>query len=587
MLNSKSRITTTVAAILAAAALPVIAQEAPADKKTESLETVTVTGSFIRRSEGFTPASPVAAIEKADFDANAPKTVADFLTTLPYSFNSTFTVGRALGSSNGSGSINLRNLGPDATLVLLNSRRIARDPVTVSNVDVNALVPQIAIERVEILKDGASSLYGSDAIGGVANFFTRRKFEGFEFSAQSDTRQVGPSTDVRFSGLWGAQSAKTSIIVAAEYFKRSTYTVESLGILSSRAGTVDAEFRSNAWPARFTVPNRSATGALLSGAGSTATVADPLCSLFTAANTLGGPTVTRPGDATAYPSTCAQNVILGTSANADEKRFQAFAELHHEFSSSVNFFSELGLLRTRTALVDNPGASINPGLGQPSVIVPGYAPGNQFRATLPNGTLLYAQPSGVTLNYSKPGSNGNVVVPARNAAGAVILNSGADGIVGTADDAVGGVPFWEDATIVAGSRNIGLNCNLQGDPSSNVNCRSSLNQTRYQVDAFRIVTGFEGELGHDWHYETAYTFSSNSEADTTLGAAFSMPALRAALAGFGGSGCLTGSNDPLLSGATRPGQGTCQFFNIFGNSVVAAPGSSQANTVDVINYITA
>ena len=162
-----------------------VAQETGSD---DSFDEIVVTGTFIRRSEGFTPASPVQEISKADFEANAPRTVADFLTQLPYSFNTTFTVGRALGSSNGSGSLNLRNLGSDATLVLLNGRRVARDAVTVGNVDVNSLVPQIAIERIDVLKDGGSSLYGSDAGGGVANFLTRRNFQGFEVQPQGDQR---------------------------------------------------------------------------------------------------------------------------------------------------------------------------------------------------------------------------------------------------------------------------------------------------------------------------------------------------------------------------------------------------------------
>ena len=178
----------------------------------DELEEQVVTGTFIRRTEGFTPASPVQEISKEEFDAFAPNTVADFLTQLPYSFNTTFTVGRAVGSSNGSGSLNLRNLGSDATLVLLNSRRVARDAVTVGNVDVNSLVPQIAIERIDVLKDGASSLYGSDAVGGVANFLTRRSFEGVEVQAQGDMRDFGNTTDYRVSGIWGTQTEDSGIV---------------------------------------------------------------------------------------------------------------------------------------------------------------------------------------------------------------------------------------------------------------------------------------------------------------------------------------------------------------------------------------
>jgi outer membrane receptor for ferrienterochelin and colicin len=193
-----------VAAIAAASAAQ--AQEAPA--ASEDLQTVTITGSFIRRSEGFTPASPVAEVNREDFESHAPKTVADFLTELPYSFNTQFAVGRAVGASNGSGSLNLRNLGAGATLVLLNSRRTVRDAVTLTSVDVNALVPQVMIERIEILKDGASSIYGSDAVGGVANFLTRSNFDGFEVVGQGDMREEGNNTDWRISGLWGSQGER-------------------------------------------------------------------------------------------------------------------------------------------------------------------------------------------------------------------------------------------------------------------------------------------------------------------------------------------------------------------------------------------
>ena len=107
--------------------------------------------------------------------------------------------------------------------MLLNSRRVARDAVTVNNVDVNSLVPQIMIERIEILKDGASSIYGSDAVGGVANFLTRRNFDGFEVQAQGDMREEGttPTTACRRSGARRPTSG--GIVAAFEYFNRSPF----------------------------------------------------------------------------------------------------------------------------------------------------------------------------------------------------------------------------------------------------------------------------------------------------------------------------------------------------------------------------
>jgi outer membrane receptor for ferrienterochelin and colicin len=559
-----------------------ITQAQSQEESSQDVQQVTITGSYIRRSEGFTPASPVAELGKDELEAHAPKTVADFLTQLPYSFNTQFTVGRALGSSNGSGSLNLRNLGPDATLVLLNSRRAARDAVTVNNVDVNSLVPQIAIERIEILKDGASSIYGSDAVGGVANFITRHNFDGFEVQAFGDMRETGGTTDGRFAAIWGQQSDTGGIVIAAEYFKRDPFPWESYELHTQFDGTIAGDFRANGWPARFTIPNRNAAGAV---AGAATTIADPDCAKFTAQTFVTGAPVTRLG--VTYPGGCQQNLPWGTNANADESRYQGFVELHKDFSPALRFFGEAGLLRTRDAIVDTPGAAVNPGPGQPAVIIPGYAPSNTFRATTSAGVPLYAQSSGVRLGYDKDGVGGNDFIPARDAAGRVI-------VAGTDPNAVGAnglavTPFWEDVTVANGSRIFGLNCNLPGDPTTTVNCRSQYNTTRYEVDASRFVGGFEGDLfgGNNWHYTASYLSAETKEDDTTFGSAFSMPALRAGLAGFGGPGCLSPSLDPLQSGNVRPGTGNCQFFNMFGSSVTTNPGSLLANDPDMVLYVTA
>jgi len=561
--------------LLAGHALPAAA----ADTATTEVQEVVVTGSYIPRTEGSVPASPVQEISREQFAEHAPRTVADFFTQLPYSFNTTFTVGRALGSSNGSGSLNLRNLGADATLVLLNGRRVARDAVTVGSVDVNSLVPQIAIERIDVLKDGASSLYGSDAVGGVANFLTRRRFDGAEAQLQADMREYGSSTDVRASAIWGTQTDTSGIVVAFEYFNRAPFYWQSYEIIRERPG-IDGAFRLAGWPARFTIPNRNAAGAI---AGAATTIADPMCAQFApSANTTGNP-VTRLG--VTYPSSCQQNAPLGTSANGDESRYQGFVEVHHDFNDSVRFFGEASFLTNSTSIVDTPGAAVNPGPGQPAVIIPGYAPSNTFRAMNSAGVPLYAESSATQLTYDKDGNGVNDFLPARNAAGQVIVaGTNANAIVNGRQV----VPFWEDVTVFAGSRIFGLNCNLPGDPGTSYNCRNDINPTVYKVDAMRLVGGFEGKLfGSDnWRYNTSYVYAKNSENDTTFGSSFSMPNLRAGLSGYGGAGCLTPGLDPLTSGI-KPGSGNCRFFNIFGTSVTTTPGSSLASTADMITYITA
>jgi iron complex outermembrane receptor protein len=105
----------------------------------------------------------------------------------------------------------------------------------------------------------------------------------------------------------------------------------------------------------------------------------------------------------------------------------------------------------------------------------------------------------------------------------------------------------------------------------------------------RFTLGLEGDLfgGDNWHYTTSYVWASNNEADTTFASGFSMPNLRAALAGYGGPGCLATTTNPLATGAGLPGSGNCQFLNVFGTSVTTTAGSLLANTEDMVHYVTA
>ena len=180
--------------IAAAAALLALSCAAQAQSQSQ-LERVEITGSAIKRIEGET-ALPVQVITRNDIDKAGVTTAAELIARISAGTNN-LTDGVSIGTGGfrdqmGFNAANLRGLGVSSTLVLLNGRRMANfaSPGDSAGVDLNS-IPAAAIQRVEILLDGASSLYGSDAIGGVINFITRKDFQGVDFSALAGNTSEG------------------------------------------------------------------------------------------------------------------------------------------------------------------------------------------------------------------------------------------------------------------------------------------------------------------------------------------------------------------------------------------------------------
>jgi iron complex outermembrane receptor protein len=165
----------------AAISVPAFAAE---DESAESVERIEVTGSRIKRAD-MEGANPVQVITRQDLVASGISNMGDILQEIP----SVAGAGTNTAINNGgSGAIrvSLRGLGSERTLVLLNGRRmVASGTGADSSVDLST-IPTAIVKRVEVLKDGASAIYGSDAIGGVVNIITRDDFEGFEFNAGYD-----------------------------------------------------------------------------------------------------------------------------------------------------------------------------------------------------------------------------------------------------------------------------------------------------------------------------------------------------------------------------------------------------------------
>lgn len=180
---------------------------------------IVVTGSRIK---GAPPTSPVTIRSRDDIERQGSSDLGSFIRLLPQNFNGgqnpSVAGGGAQGNNNNvssSSTLNLRGLGPDATLTLLNGHRLAYDALA-QGVDISA-IPLAAIDRVEIVADGASALYGSDAVGGVANIILRKDYEGAELTARLGTTTQGGGGEAQLSAVTGSTWDAGGFMVAANY----------------------------------------------------------------------------------------------------------------------------------------------------------------------------------------------------------------------------------------------------------------------------------------------------------------------------------------------------------------------------------
>jgi iron complex outermembrane receptor protein len=221
-------------------ATPALAQDAPpptddqeeaaqiptdetAPAAAEPGDTIVVTGSRIRQRE-FTSADPVTTIDPATSQREGKNDTAAMLQSSPIAAGSsqiTSAISSNFVTNGGPGAqtIDLRGLGASRTLVLLNGRRAgpAGTRGAVSSFDLNVL-PQSIVQRVDILKTGASSIYGSDAIAGVVNLITKTDTDGVEIDGNISAPFKDGGEQFRLTGMWGNKFVRGQVMVAAVYF---------------------------------------------------------------------------------------------------------------------------------------------------------------------------------------------------------------------------------------------------------------------------------------------------------------------------------------------------------------------------------
>ncbi|MEI7036728.1 TonB-dependent receptor [Fulvimonas yonginensis] len=177
----------------------------PSPQQAQQLQTITVTGSAIPRIDVETP-SPVTVITAAQIERSGLKTVSDVVRAISADNSGSIPTAFTAGFAAGSAGVALRGLTVNSTLVLIDGRRSTNYPLADDGqrtfVDLNT-IPVNAIERIDVLKDGASSLYGADAIAGVVNIILKHDYKGLEGTAELGTSQRGGGTTRRVTLLFG------------------------------------------------------------------------------------------------------------------------------------------------------------------------------------------------------------------------------------------------------------------------------------------------------------------------------------------------------------------------------------------------
>jgi len=217
---------------------------------------VIVTGTHIR---GGNPTSPVHTLTRKDIDASGYSQIGDLMRSLPENFSGGQNPG-VIGadsanaqnySSSGGSSMNLRGLGSDATLVLLNGHRLSGD-MYFQGADISS-VPLGAVQRVEVVTDGASAIYGADAVAGVVNLVLRKNYDGAEISVRGGAATQGGLTERTVSALTGKSGYNGHILVDIEYSKSDGLT------------TADRDFTSAATTVSSLIPPTTRHSLFMSG----------------------------------------------------------------------------------------------------------------------------------------------------------------------------------------------------------------------------------------------------------------------------------------------------------------------------------
>ncbi|MEJ6003017.1 TonB-dependent receptor [Paucibacter soli] len=392
---------------LAQASLMLIASQALHAQEAQ-LQRVEITGSSIKRIEG-EGSLPVQLIKREDIDKSGVTTAAELLksisaNTAPLSDGASITDGTS--GQRGFNGANLRGIGVSSTLVLLNGRRLANfaSPGDNAGVDLNN-IPAGAIQRVEVLKDGASAIYGTDAIGGVINFITRKDYQGVELGAYASGTQEG-----------GAGKRTASISAGAGDLSQDRFNVfgvldvQQLDALRSSqrkfiqerplASTLPALMSSNTFPANIDISSSQRNALIAAGLLPAGTTRNRINPANPGCNTLTDATVFAPSGP-GGPVACSYDYMKDTEIYPEAQKIGFIGRATFQAAEDLQLFAELVQSHAESRYVLSPNPQRIRSL--PVALLP-----EPYRAVL-NKAGLPATFSGIRYRMSEAGNRSNEV----------------------------------------------------------------------------------------------------------------------------------------------------------------------------------
>jgi outer membrane cobalamin receptor len=208
-------------------------------QETPQLERVIVTGSNIKRSDTET-ASPVQVLTRDDIEKTGKQSIQEVLRGVTADGQGSIPTSFTAGFASGSASFSLRGLGVNSTLVLINGRRMTTyglaDDGARTFVDLNT-IPLEAVERIEVLKDGASAIYGADAVGGVVNLILRKTYNGATARRHVPSARSVSATSIRTSTTYSSVSKRLSRSTSCPPTAGSSGRTISLSLVSTTPRT--------------------------------------------------------------------------------------------------------------------------------------------------------------------------------------------------------------------------------------------------------------------------------------------------------------------------------------------------------------